>query len=314
MKYALGRITYLVFILFAVTFLVSAMLRLMPGEPAYVIIGETATPAQIKALHEELHLDEPIISNYFRWLGDAVRGDLGTSVRNDTPVLTAIKERAPVTLELVILSQTLALLFAFPAAIYAAYRPGKWFDNATSVASFGMISIPNFVLALVLVLIFAVELKWLPVAAYTPLSEDVGENLKSMILPAVTVAAHSAGIYQRLLRSDMSATLKEDYIAMAEAKGQSPLRILVRHALRPSLFSVLTLMGLTTAQALGGSVVTEVIFGLPGLGRLVLDSIKLHDVVVVQGVVAGIAIGYVVVNGLVDLLYGVIDPRVRRGH
>jgi peptide/nickel transport system permease protein len=177
-----------------------------------------------------------------------------------------------------------------------------------------MISVPHFVLALVLVLVFSVHLKWLPVAGYTPQTEDPVKNLPSLALPVLTVAFSTSGLYQRLLRNDMSGTLREDYIAMAEAKGLSPSRILVRHALRPSLFSLITLVGLTTAAALGGATIVESIFALPGIGRLVLDSIKLHDLVVVQGVVAFVAVVYVVVNGVVDILYAVLDPRIRRGH
>lgn len=313
MRYFFGRFAYLVAILIVVTFLVSAMLELMPGDPAIAIIGEEATPEQIEAVHRRLHLDQPVHQRYVTWISNAATGDLGSAARGGQPVLDLIKRRAPVTLQLVVGAQLVALLYAVPTAIYAAYRPVGVVDNSSRAWSFGMIAVPHFVLALFLILLFSVKLGWFPVAGFTPLREDLGSNLRSMTLPILVVAAAPAGLYQRLLRADMSATLREDYIAMAEAKGQSTARILFRHALRPSMFSLITLMGLTIAQAIGGSVVVEIIFGLPGIGRLLIDSIKQRDVVTLQGVVAVIGVGYVVINGFVDILYGVLDPRVRRG-
>jgi peptide/nickel transport system permease protein len=313
MRYALGRFTYLLFILLTVTFLVSTMLELMPGEPAYILIGEEADEEQIEALNKRLHLDEPVLERYVGWLGNAVTGDLGRSFSGNISITQLIRERLPVTIQLVIGSQLLALAFAVPSAIYSSYRPGGFVDQVSSAMSFAMISVPHFVLAVLLILIFGVNLGWLPTAGYVPITEDFATNMRSMLMPTIAVAAGPAGIYQRLLRSDMTATLREDYIAMAEAKGQSPTRILLRHALRPSMFSLMTLVGLTTAAAIGGSVVVEVIFGLPGIGRLLIDSITRRDVIVLQGVVAFIGVGYVVLNGFVDILYGVLDPRVRRG-
>jgi peptide/nickel transport system permease protein len=314
MRFALRRVAYLALILLIVTFLVSSMLELMPGDPAYAILGDNATQAQVDALHERLNLDEPVVTRYLSWLQNAVSGDLGRSLRGNTPVTELIAERLPVTLQLVIMSQMFALLFAIPTALVAAYKPRKTVDTASSGVALAMISIPHFVLSLFLVLIFAVKLGWFPVAGFTPIRENPVENLQSMVLPTIAVAAAPAGIYQRLLRGDLSGTLREDYIAMAEAKGQSPSRVLFRHALRPSLFSLLTLIGLTIGGTLGGSVIVELIFGLPGLGRLLVTAIEQRDIVVVQGVVAVAAVGYVVMNGLVDLFYGVADPRVRRGN
>jgi peptide/nickel transport system permease protein len=313
MRYAFGRFTYLLFILLAVTFLVSTMLELMPGEPAYIIIGEEADEEQIEALNKRLGLDKPVLERYAGWLGNAVTGDLGRSSSGNIPVAQLIRQRLPVTIQLVIGSQLLALAFAVPSAIYSSYRSGGFVDQASSAMSFAMISVPHFVLAVLLILIFGVNLGWLPTAGFVPITENFANNMRSMVMPTIAVAAGPAGIYQRLLRSDMTATLREDYIAMAEAKGQSPTRILLRHALRPSMFSLMTLVGLTTAAAIGGSVVVEVIFGLPGIGRLLINSIERRDVVVLQGVVAFIGVGYVALNGFVDILYGVLDPRVRRG-
>ena len=305
------RLAYAGFIVFVVSFLTSLLLELVPGNPAYAIIGDAATPAQVAAMDKRLHLDEGPIPRYFTWLGHALTGNLGDSITASTPVTKLISQAAPVTIELIILSQLIAISYAFITAVYSAYRPGGIVDRVTSAISFASISAPTFVLAVFLVLLFAVKLDWLPVASYTPLTDDLGDNLKSMLLPALTVAAGPAGIYQRLLRSDVSATLQEDFISMAEAKGLSTFRILVRHSVRPSLFSVMTLIGLTMANALAGSVVVESMFGLPGLGALLINSINRRDYITVQGLVIVVALAYVAVNFILDVLYGVVDPRVR---
>jgi peptide/nickel transport system permease protein len=310
-NYFLRRLVYTAFILLVVSFLTSMLLELIPGNPAYAIIGDGATPQQVAILDHQLHLDEGVFPRYLTWLGHAVTGNLGTSITASEPVTTLIRQAAPITIELIILSQLIALFYAFGTAIYSAYRPSGLLDRISGVISFGSISIPTFVLAVFLVLLFAVKLHWVPVASYTPLTQDLGQNLRSMVLPALTVAAAPAGIYQRLLRSDVTATLHEDFIAMAEAKGLSTARILTRHSIRPSLFSVMTLIGLTMAQALGGSVIVESMFGLPGLGALLINSINQRDYVTVQGLVIVIALAYVAVNFLLDYLYGVVDPRVR---
>jgi peptide/nickel transport system permease protein len=310
-RYLLRRFLYLAAVLVAVTFAVSLMLSLPSGDPAQVLAGPEATPDQIEAVREALKLDRSAVERYTDWLGDALTGDLGNSLRTREPVLDAIQDRLPVTLELVILGQIVALAFAIPAAIFAAHRPGKATDTGTTIGSFLMISSPSFVVGLILIRIFSVELGWLPTGGWTPLSENVGDNLRAATLPVIALALEPAGVYQRLLRSDMRRTLDEDYIMMAEAKGLGPKAILFRHSLRPSSFSLLTMIGIISARMVGGSVVVETIFGLPGLGRLLIDSIGFRDFVTVQGVVAVIAVAYVVINSLVDVLYGVVDPRVR---
>jgi peptide/nickel transport system permease protein len=307
------RCAYLAGVLVVVTFLVPAMLELMPGDPAYVILGENADPEQIEALHDRLDLDEPLHQRYATWLGGAVTGDLGESIVTQQSMTEVILERLPVSIELVIGSQLIALIVAVPAAIYSAYRPGGVFDSITSAISFGMISIPSFVLATVLLLVFAAQLGWFPIAGYEPFTEDPIANLRSMIMPMIIVAIGPMALYTRLLRGDLQATLQEDFIAMAEAKGLSPSRILFRHALRPSMFSLITLIGLTSAQIIGGSIIVEMVFSLPGLGRQLVTSIGRQDVVAVQAIVAFVAVSYVVINALVDVAYGLLDPRVRRG-
>jgi peptide/nickel transport system permease protein len=210
-----------------------------------------------------------------------------------------------------VLAQLFALAFAVPAAVYAAYRPRKPVDVGTTLSSFLMISSPVFIVSLILIRVFAVDLGWFPTTGWVPLSDSIGDNLKSAFLPVVALALEPAGIYQRLLRSDMRRTLGEDYILMADAKGLRPRTVLLRHSLRPSSFSLLTLIGIVFARMVGGSVVVETIFGLPGIGRLLFDAIGFRDFVTVQGVVAVVAVGYVVINSIVDILYSVVDPRVR---
>jgi peptide/nickel transport system permease protein len=304
------RLGHTAIVLLLVSFFASTLLSLVPGNPAYAIIGDGATPAEVAALDKQLGWGQGLLPQYFTWLGHALTGNLGTSYTAAEPVTSLISQAAPVTIELIILSQIVALAYAFATGIYSAYRPGRIADRLSAAFSFGSISIPVFVLGILLILLFAVKLEWVPVAGFVPLSQSLGGNLRSMVLPALTVAAAPAGIYQRLLRNDVGATLNEDYISMAEAKGLSTARILVRHSVRPSLFSMMTLIGLTMAQALGGSVVIETMFGLPGLGALLINSLQSRDYVTVQGIVLVIALAYVVVNFLLDYLYRLVDPRV----
>jgi len=313
MKFLARRSVYLLFIVLAVTFLVTMMVYLLPGDPAAALLGQSATPAQIKALTKELDLGQAPTTRYVHWLGKAVHGDLGTSLRSGQPVMDAIKERLPVSLELVIIGQLLALLYAVPTAIYGAYRANGFVDNVSRIISSLFISIPIFVIGVIAVEIVAVKLGWLPSVGWTRPSEDLVGNLKTAILPALVIAMEPAGVYQRLLRTDMGATLDENYIEFARAKGLGPGYILRHHATRPSLFSISTVAGINTAKLIGGAIIVETIFALPGVGRLLIDSITARDFPMLQGVVAVITVGYVVVNIAVDILYGFLDPRVRDG-
>jgi peptide/nickel transport system permease protein len=310
-RYLFRRFAYLVALVFVVTFAVPFLLSLAPGDPAVVLAGPNATATQVQAVRESLHLNQPVVERYYDWLEHAVQGDLGRSLQTGEPVTTLISQAIPVTLELMILAQLLALLYAVPAALIGAQRPGRLSDTATTVSSFVLISSPSFVAAVLLIEIFGVQLHWLPTGGWTPISEGVGLNLKVAILPALALAIEPAGIYQRLLRDDLGRTLQEDYIMMAESKGLLPRRILFRHSLRPSSLSLLTMFGIVSARLIGGTVIVETIFGLPGLGQLLFNAINFRDFTTVQGAVAVIAIGYVVINSVVDVLYGVIDPRVR---
>jgi peptide/nickel transport system permease protein len=310
-RYLLRRFVYLIVVVLVVTFSVSLMLSLPKGDPAVALAGEDASPAQVEALRHELNLDKPVLERYLSWLGNAVQGDFGRSLRTGESVLDTIKQRLPVTLELVVVAQALALLFAVPLALYGANRPGKALDTGSTVMSFLMISFPTFIAGVLLIRFLASSWGDLPVGGWTFLTEDPRENFKHVILPAIALALEPAGIYQRLLRTDTRKTLDEDFIMMAESKGLRPRTVLFRHGLRPSSFSLLTLFGIVSARLVGGSVVVETIFSLPGLGKLLYESIGYRDFIMVQGVVAVVAVGYVVLNSIVDVAYGLIDPRVR---
>jgi peptide/nickel transport system permease protein len=306
-----GKILYLIPVLFAVSALSFGMLKLLPGDPAVNILGPSATPAAVKTLHKQLGLDQPVVNQYGRFVWNALHGDLGRSYQNNQPTTESLRQRLPVTLELLVLSQLLALLVSVPIAIRAAVRPDGLLDRISTSASFGFLALPPYIVGVVLVLLFAVRFHIFPATGYTPLTQNPFENLRSLTLPSITLALAELATYLRLLRADMITTLQEDFITMARAKGMPPRRILWRHAFRPSSFSLVTVAGLNFGRLIGGTFIVEILFALPGIGELTVNSIFSNDYLVVQGTVLLVAVGYVLVNFLVDLLYVVIDPRVR---
>jgi peptide/nickel transport system permease protein len=311
MRFVRKKIVQLALVLLAVTFLSFVMLNLLPGDTAQVLCGIGGGQECVDQKTEELGLDKPLPVRYVQWLGDAVTGDLGSSARNQQPVWEAIKQRMPVTIELLLYSQFLALIVAIPFAIIAAQRPGGLFDRISTSVAFALLSVPNFILAIVLILIFAVQLKIFPATGYEEFMNNPAENLKDLFLPALTLAVAEMAVYLRLLRTDLIATLQEDYIMMAKAKGLSPRRIMMRHAFRPSTFSLVTVIGLNFGRLIGGTFIVEVIFALNGLGKYTVDGIIGRDYIPVQGAVVVIAVGYVLINFAVDMFYAVLDPRIR---
>jgi peptide/nickel transport system permease protein len=289
-------------------------IALIPGDPARAILGpKNATPAGVRAVRHELGLDEPLPARYARWLGKAVRGDLGTSYVTHQTVTSQIGDRLPVTFELMLVSQLIALALAIPLAMVAAARSGRAIDHAVSAGGLALLSVPSFVVGVALIAIVAVRLGWLPATGFVPFADDPIENLRTIVLPSIALAAGSIGIYQRVLRRDLVATLGEDFVTLARAKGLAPRQVFVRHALRPSSLSLITVTGLNVAGLMGGAVVIETLFALPGLGRLLVDAINARDYVLVQGITVFVAVTYLLINALVDLAYGLIDPRTRRG-
>jgi peptide/nickel transport system permease protein len=308
------RLLYLVPVLIAVSLLTFLIASLLPGDLAYVILGDQATPEKVAALRHDMGLDEPIWWRYLSWLGHVLQGDFGRSFRTGQTVLQAVAERLPVSLELMVLAELGALAIGIPLAIACAVRSGSAFDRFMTGSAFGMLSVPAFLSAILLIYLFAVELRWLPATGYVPFEEDPIGNLRSFLLPALTLALGEWPVLMRVLRSDMIATLQEDYIAMARAKGLKPSRILLVHALKPSSLTLVTVTGINIGRLIGGAVIVESIFALPGIGRLLLGAIFTRDLIILQGVVLFVACGYVLLNFIVDMLYAVLDPRIRHGH
>ncbi len=310
-RYFGKKLLRLIAVVFAVTALTFLMVNLLPGDVAYTIAGQDATPEFLEAIREDLGLNRNIFTRYAEWLADVAQGKFGKSLQTHEPVLEAIFSRLPVTIELIILSQVFALMLAVPAGIISAYKAGTPIDKTINSTAFGMISIPNFVMALVLILLFSLRLRWLPATGYVPLSEGLLANLRSFILPAFSIAMLEWVPLMRVLRSDMIATLQEDFILMAKSKGLPTLHILFRHALRPSCFTLITIFGIQIGNLIGGAVIVEQIFALPGIGRLLIAAIYGRDYTMVQGCILFIAVSYVIVNFIVDLMYSVLDPRIR---
>lgn len=305
------QVLRLVVVLFCVTLLTYLIVNILPGDVAIVILGTLATPQDIAGLRADLGLDRPMLVRYFDWLGSALSGDLGRSYRNGEPVAQAIADRLPVSLQLMVMAQIIALGIAVPAALLSVRRPGGLFDRMSASAAFGFLATPNFMLGILLIYLFSVTFDLLPATGFTPMSESLWGNFESMILPSLTLGLIEWTVLMRVLRSDLLTTLKEDFILLARAKGLPPWRVLLQHALRPSSFTLITVLGLNIGGLIGGAVIVEQIFALPGVGRLLLGGIFNRDLILVQGTVSFIAAGFVLINFLVDMLYAVLDPRVR---
>jgi peptide/nickel transport system permease protein len=308
------RFLYLVPVLVAVSLLTFLIASLLPGDLAYVILGDQATPEKVEALRHDMGLDQPIWWRYISWLGHVLEGDFGRSFRTGQTVLQAVSERLPVSLELMFLAEILGLAIGVPLASACAVRSGSAFDRFMTGSAFGMLSVPTFLSAILLIYLFAVQLHWLPATGYVPFEEDPIANLRFFVLPALTLALAEWPGIMRVLRSDMIATLQEDYIALAKAKGLKSSRILFVHALKPSSLTLITITGINIGRLIGGAVIVETIFALPGIGRLLVSAISTRDLIILQGVVLVVAGGFVLMNFIVDMLYAVLDPRIRHGH
>lgn len=288
------------------------LVSLLPGDPAVMILGAGGvSPEAIAQLRLELGLDRPLVIRYFDWLGSALSGDLGRSPMTGQSVTDAILSRLPVTIQLGMMAIVIALVLAIPLAMVSAYFAGSRLDRSISGVGFALMSVPGFMMAIFLILIFAVGLGWFPATGWIPLSVSPSANLRSAILPAMALAMIELALYMRLLRTDLIDTLQQDYITLARAKGLPNWLILTRHALRPSSFSLMTVVGLQLGGVISGAIIVEEIFALPGVGRLLYQSILQRDLLMVQGIVLFIATAYVLVNFLVDLCYSLLDPRVR---
>ena len=306
------KMTRLLVVVFTVSVLTFAMLDTLPGDLAYVVGGEEASPEHIQAIRRDIGLDRSMIERYLCWLGRVFSGDLGTSYINYEPVTVAVLQRLPVTIELIAVSQVMALLLALPAGVVCAHTNRSLFDRGITATAFATLSTPSFIMALLLVFCFALRLDWLPATGFVPLSEGLGANLRSILLPAVSIALVEWVPLMRVLRADMIQTLKTDFILMARAKGMPTGRILLRDALKPSSLSLATILGLQFGHWIGAAVVVESIFALPGIGSLLIAGIFSRDYPLVQGCVLIITVVYVIVNAMVDRAYAVLDPRISR--
>jgi len=306
-----GKFIRFVVTILVVTFFTTLLMKLIPGNPAYLMAGPGAPQSEIDAITQKYHFNDNVFQQYASWLSHAIRGDLGTSHITQLPVTATLAQRLPVTLELAILAVLIGLVLAVPLAIVCATRPGSRLDQAMSALGFGAVSLPSFVIALLLVYVFAVTMHVFPVIGWTPLTENVWQNLRGAALPVTAIAIGQVVVFQRVLRADLIGTTQEDFIALARAKGLSTNAIMWKHALKPASFSLITLSGLSLASLLGGTVLVEQIFVLPGLGSNIVNAITDNDFPMVQGEVAFIAVAFLVINFAVDILYGVLDPRTR---
>ncbi len=312
MRVIVRKLVQLTVVLLLVTFISFLLMNLLPGDPVEVIVP-FGSDEQRQALREDLNLDDPMITRYWDWLSGLVQGDFGKyyTTSSSRPVSKDLREALPVSLQLMAYAQIMALAVAIPVGVATAYRAGSKFDKGANTSAFAMLAMPNFAIALLLSYYLGVKLDLLPVTGYRPFGEDQAEHFRRMAMPALSLAVGQIAIYMRLLRSDMIATLQEDFITMAKAKGMRPRRILWRHALRPSSLTLLTVAGLNVGTLIGGAVVTEVIFSLPGIGRLIYEAILSRQYVAVQSFIVVIGAAYVILNFLVDILYSILDPRIR---
>jgi peptide/nickel transport system permease protein len=301
-------------IMLGVSVLTFWVLNLIPGNAAQQLLGAEATPEQIRALEAQMGLNEPAVSRYFDWLGGAVTGDLGRSYVSGQDVAGQLGERLTVSAELTGLALIASVALAVPVALLAARRPDGLFDRVSMFVSGSGLSVASYVLALVLVLVFAVRFAVLPAIGYVPFAEDPVENLRGMVLPATAIAVPLFCFYTRFLRGDLVDQLQgQDYIVTAQAKGIGPWQVLLRHAFRNSSFGLITVVGLNLSTLIGSTVIIESIFAIPGLGQLMLQAINTRDVLVVQACVIVFAVVTVLANLITDLLYAVLDPRIRYG-
>ena len=307
----IGRLALSVPMLLGMSVLVFGIIRLVPGDPVLAVLGLNATPALVAALREDLGLNDPVYAQYVNWLTDLVRGDFGLDYRSNEAISTLLLDRLPVTVELTAIAMLLSIVIAVPLGVLAAVRRGRLPDKATQGISLVGISVPDFWLGIMLILVFALGLGVLPSSGYVPLLDDPVDNLRHMFLPALSLAAGLAAVLIRITRAAMLNVLHEDYIRFTRAKGVSENAVIFKHALRNAAIPIVTVVGLQAGYLLGGAIVIEQVFALPGVGRLVLDSVLQRNYPVVQASVLMVGLMFVLTNVAADLLYSVLNPKLR---
>jgi peptide/nickel transport system permease protein len=310
--FLIRRILQTLITLFVVSLISFTLSMVLPGDPSLSIVGsEGASEAMVQNLRQELGLDQPIIVQYFKWLGALVSGDFGISIRTRAHVLTLFGQRLPVTLELLGFGILFALLIAIPMGIFSALRPNTWVDTAGTVIAVSGVAMPQFFLGMILVLVFSIWLGWLPSSGYVSPGDNLVGNLKGMILPAISLGSVVAAEIMRQLRSSMLEVLGEEYVQTARAKGVPEFQVIIRHVLRNALIPVVTLLGMRIGRLIGGIVIIEVVFSLPGIGRLLMNAVLFNDFPVLQTGVLLVALAVTFLNLLADVSYSFLDPRIR---
>ena len=310
-EYLLKRAAQIVPTLVFVSMLIFGLQQLLPGDPAKILAGEEQDPNVIAHLRVKLHLDEPLPMRYAYWIGGVFKGDLGESIRTQQPVVELVLQKLPVTIELGTMAFVIALLIGIPTGIVAAVGRGTWWDTAANAVALWGISTPNFWLGILLILLFSVQLGWLPASGYVSPFEDLKANIESMIMPAFVLGNALAAVLMRHTRSAMLQVMSSDYVRTARAKGLNERTVVLKHALRNALTPVITLGALELGTLLSGAVLTEQVFTIPGFGKLIVDSVFNRDYAVVQGVVLVTATAYVLLSLLADLAYFAVNPRLR---
>lgn len=311
LAYFLRRVAIAIPTIVLITIFVFALQHLLPGDPLLVLAGEERDPQVLEALREKYRLNDPIPVQYLAWMGNALQGDLGTSFRTGQPVTELIAEKLPVTLQLAVMSLIFALVIGIPAGILSAYRKGTLTDWIANVVALSGLSIPNFWLGIMLILLVSVKWQLLPASGYVPPGEDLWQSIRTMLMPAFVLGTALAATLMRHTRSAMLGVLSADYVRTARAKGLAERRVVLRHAFRNALTPIVTLTALLFGELIAGAVLTEQIFTIPGFGKLVVDAVFNRDYAVVQGIVLVTALGFIVMNLLADMAYFLLNPRLR---
>jgi peptide/nickel transport system permease protein len=311
LRLILRRVLVAIPTLILVSMLVFMLQKILPGDPVLTLAGEERDPAVLNYLREKYHLNDPLPVQYAAWVKQVAHGDLGKSLRTDVPVNELISQKLPVTLQLSVMAMIFALLLGIPTGIIAAVRKGSAMEMGANVAALSGMSIPNFWLGIILIMVVSVQLRWLPASGYVPLAEDFLLSLKTLVMPAFVLSLAIAAYLMRHTRSAMLEALSADYVRTARAKGVPPRMVVLRHALRNALMPIVTLVTLLFGELLAGAVLTEQVFTIPGFGKLIVDAVFNRDYAVVQGVVLCVAVGFIVLNLLADILYIVVNPRLR---
>lgn len=309
--YVFRRLLHLVPVLFITSFLVFSIVLLLPGDPTLALLGDQASQEEREIMRERLGLDQPIPFQYARWLGNVLSGDFGRSLRTQEPVADMLAARIPVTVQLTFMSILLSIVIGVPAGVAAALKRNSWVDfSASSIAIVG-VALPYFWAGILLIMLFSLTLRWLPPSGYVPFTTDPLQSLKLMIMPTLTIGTAMAALVMRQTRTSMLQVLNQDFVRTARAKGVDEYRVVVHHALRNALIPVVTVVGLQTGALVSGAVVTETIFSLPGLGRMMVESIFERDLAPVQAAILVVVVGVLLVNLVTDICYAALDKRIK---